>query len=375
MHNNGQQPPKRIALLHYRLDHGGIDRVACLLAEGFANAGFHCDLLVFCDQGAGELALLPLLGSNVHLHYLGQSRGSRTSDLMRLAPAAIKWIKQNQPDFLLSTCNNMNWMTAITAAAARSNASVILKTTNPIVRDMDVGIYAMLRKFGYHLAFGKADLVLALSNAETRLLKEQFGRIEDRFSTVLNPYVTKEMLTKSETCDSKNGRKTILGIGRFEPQKRFDLLIKAFASLDRADTDLIILGDGQEKTECESLVRQLKIEDNVQMPGFVDNIADWLHRADLLVMTSRYEGLPAVVLEALAANCPVLTTDCFPAARELLLPADGCDIIDDLIPNQIAVKIEAMLNQPRPTTLDKIAERYGIQNGIDDHVRQVIELS
>lgn len=366
--------PKRVTLLHYRLDLGGIDRVACLLAKGFADAGLQCDLLVFCDKGTGEAALMPLLDANVNLHYLGQSRGSRTSDLVRLAPSAAKWIGQNKPDALLSTCNNMNWMTTITAAMARSKARIILKTTNPIIREMDSGLYAVLRKMGYNLSFRKADKILALSDSETRLLRKQFQSIGMKISTVTNPYVTPEMLNKSTGVTRNGGRKTILGVGRFEPQKQFDLLIKAFASLNRPDTDLFLLGDGQQKAEYETLIRQLNLEDRVRMPGFVDNIAEWLHRGDLLVMTSRYEGLPAVVLEALAANCPVLSTDCFPAARELLMPAPGCGIIDNPIPNQIAIKIGAMLAQPAPKQLPEIAKKYSIENGVDDHIRQVSRL-
>lgn len=365
---------KRITFLHYRLDDGGIDRVACLLAGGFAEAGYQVDLVVFCDQGSAEATLLPLLGNKVNLHYLGHSGGSRTRDLVRLSHRCTNWTMKNPSDYLVSTSNNMNWVTTIIAKMSRSRAKVILKTTNPLVRKPDSGIYAAFRKFGYAAALGRADKVLALSDAETKLLQRQFPAFKNKFSTVINPYVTPAMLQDPDEPITVGNRKRILGIGRFEPQKRFDLLIKAFASLKHENVNLVILGDGQQKQECEALVKKLNLSNQVQMPGFVNDIASWLRRADLLVMTSRYEGLPAVVLEALAANCPVLATDCFPAAQEMLEPLDGCGLIKETVPNQIAQQMAAMLACPKSKDLRSVAKRYTVQNGIDDHIKQVAAL-
>lgn len=365
---------KRVTFLHYRLDNGGIDRVACLLAGGFAEAGYQVDLVVFCDQGSAEATLLPLLRGKVNLHFLGHSGGSRTRDLIRLSPRCINWLKKNRADYLISTSNNMNWITTVIAKMGKPRAKVILKTTNPVVRKQDRGIYATFRKFGYAIAINCSDKVLTLSDAETRLLQRQFPAFKSKFSTVINPYVTPAMLRDPTKLIAVGNRKIILGVGRFEPQKRFDILIKAFASLKREDVNLVILGDGQQKQECEALVKKLNLSNQVQMPGFVNNIASWLHRVDLLVMTSRYEGLPAVVLEALATNCPVLTTDCFPAAREMLEPLDGCGLIKDPVPNQIAQQMAAMLTHPKTTSLRSEAKRYTIQNGIDDHINQIATL-
>ena len=82
---------------------------------------------------------------------------------------------------------------------------------------------------------------------------------------------------------------------------------------------------------------------------------------------SRY----AVVLEALAANCPVLTTDCFPAAREIIGPLEGCDIIESTIPNDIAKMMEQALARPKSGTLHLAAQNYSIENGINDHIAQI----
>lgn len=362
---------KRITLLHYRLDKGGIDRVACLLASGFAKAGYQVDLIVFSDRGAGEDALLPLLDSDVNLQFLGYSHGTRTLDLIRLLPACIKTINENNPDMLVSTCNHMNWITVAAAKLSGNHPDIVLKTTNPIVREQDRGIYARLRRWGYGMAFRASDRTLTLSDAETCLLQRQFPAFRHKFNTVHNPYVTPGMLASPEYCAKQGNRKTLIGIGRFEAQKRFDLLIKAFASLNRPDIDLVLLGDGSQKAECEKLVMQLKLHNRVHMPGFVSDVTSWLHKSDLLVMTSRYEGLPAVVLEALAANCRVLATDCFPAAREVLEPLSGCGIIESEIPNHIAHLMEQTLAQPKGSDLRSVARNYSISSGVADHIGQI----
>ena len=99
-----------------------------------------------------------------------------------------------------------------------------------------------------------------------------------------------------------------------------------------------------------------------------------LRGADLFVLTSDYEGLPAALLEAMAANCPVLSTDCFPAARTLLGEIDGGGIIDNIEPQALGSLMEHFLRQPRPSGLRSIAERYSIANGVASHLAALSKL-
>ena len=117
----------------------------------------------------------------------------------------------------------------------------------------------------------------------------------------------------------------------------------------------------------EGHIARLGLGDRIAMPGYVDDVAAALHAADLFVLPSDYEGLPAVVLEAMAANCPVLTTDCFPAARSLMARGEGCAIIERTDPVSLAALIDAHLGQPRPASLRAIAETYSIAGGIASH--------
>jgi len=111
----------------------------------------------------------------------------------------------------------------------------------------------------------------------------------------------------------------VMGIGRLAPKKDFTTLVRAFAEV-RQDVRarLMILGEGPERAELESLVRTLDLEADVALPGFVDNPYAYLARASLFVLSSRWEGLPTVLIEAMFCGAPVVSTDCPSGPHEIL---------------------------------------------------------
>ena len=150
-------------------------------------------------------------------------------------------------------------------------------------------------------------------------------------------------------------------------------LSRAFALVRTPGARLRILGEGEERPALSMLVAQLGLEGRVELPGFVTDVAAQLHAADLFVLPSDYEGLPAVVLEAMATNCKVIATDCFPAARSLLESAPGCGIIERIDPKSMAELIDRHLTGPRPIGLRAIAERYSITNGVASHLAAMMQ--
>lgn len=135
----------------------------------------------------------------------------------------------------------------------------------------------------------------------------------------------------------------------------------------------MILGEGPDRPSLEALVRELGLGDRVAMPGYAPDVTAWLRRARLFVLSSRHEGLPAVVLEAMASECPVLTTNCFLSARTLVGEAEGCAVIADPVAESLARAIEACWVGERPSTLSKVAQRFSIANGVQSHVDAIRE--
>jgi glycosyltransferase involved in cell wall biosynthesis len=289
-------------------------------------------------------------------------------------PEYARFLRRARPDWVLSTGNNMNWVTAAgLKLSGLTTTRLVMKTTNPIVRPRDKLLARTIRRAGYRRAFRAADAVLTLSDAETRQLQAMFPREASRFRTVINPYVTPDML-RERPFERSEAERLVLAVGRLQPQKRMSLLIRAIAHVTTPGSRLVILGEGVERPRLEALVRDLGLSDRVELPGFDPDVGTWFARADLFVLPSVYEGLPAVVLEAMAANCPVVSTDCFPAARELVAGAEGCALIERPDPVLLARLIDERFAEPRPTSLRALAETYSIENAQRSHVEAVASL-
>jgi glycosyltransferase involved in cell wall biosynthesis len=362
----------RISIVLHSFDRGGSGRVAGYLARGFAEHGLDVELVVLCRCGDAEAAVRQLVGDAAPIRFLGTLRGPRPSDLVRGLPALVRALRARQPDVVIAAANNVALVTAAAViAAGLDRADLFLKTTNPIAGSRHRGLVGWLRRTSYALAFRRYDGVWTLSEPETGEMVAAFPSHAHLFRTVANPYVTAAMLALRPRRTAPGV--TVIAVARLTRQKRLERLIRGFSRVAHPDARLLVLGEGEERAALTALVADLGLGERVTMPGHVNDVAAALHSADLFVLTSDYEGLPAVVLEAMATDCPVLSTDCFPAARALLAAAPGCGIIEDTAPDALAAMIDARLDRPRPTGLRAIAERYSLENGVRSHVTAMSE--
>lgn len=366
---------RRVRFVIHSFDRGGSGRVAGHLARGFSDAGLDVGIVAFRRGGEIEADVEAIAGAGVDFSYLGGSPGIRPLDLAVGLPRLVGFLRRERPDVVIAAANNVALPTALAfRLAGLPDARLYLKTTNPVAHSRHRGPAAALRRLGYRLAFTRADGVWALSSDETAELVRAFPRHAGRFRPVANPYVTPDMLgTADGRPDRSRIGRRVVAVARLEPQKRLHLLIKAFAQVRVPDAELVILGEGSERPRLEALVRTLRVGHRVSLPGHVLDVGSILRASDLMVMTSQYEGLPAAVLEAMAANCPVLSTDCFPAAQSLLADAEGCAVIADTAPEPLARQIEDALRQVRPDGLRDVAKRYTIEAGVASHLAAIDE--
>ncbi|MEZ5665411.1 MAG: glycosyltransferase [Burkholderiaceae bacterium] len=155
----------------------------------------------------------------------------------------------------------------------------------------------------------------------------QFARIDRRsIQVIYNPVVGSLPDRPAVACEPadwwRGQHQRLLAVGTLKPIKGYDTLLEAFARLRaHADVRLLILGEGGERTGLEALVQRLGLQGQVFLPGFVQDPTPYFQRADLHVLSSSGEGLPTVLIEALAAGTPIVSTDCPSGPREIL--ADG----------------------------------------------------
>lgn len=364
--------PGPIAVTVHRLGQGGADRVAVLLANGFQAAGFATDLIVFARGGKGEAALSALIHPAVRVVFLRGKHGSRLADHVRGFPSFVRYLRRERPRAVLSSGNNMNWVTTLGYLLARAgSAPLFLKLTNPILRPKDRPLKRRYRRFVYGRVFARAAAILPLSVAEGRQVAAMFPAAVGKLRPVVNPYVTDAMLRLGDRnpTGAPSPAPELISIGRLQNQKNLGLLLDAFADPVLAHCRLTILGDGPEREALERQIARLGLGGRVAMPGFQTEVLDWLARADLFVLSSLYEGLPAVLLEAIACGCPVVTTDCFPAAHEIFDPIPGCLVATEATPAALATAIKSALAEPRhPAALRAAASAYRVDAAILSHL-------
>ena len=362
-----------VTFVLHKFRRGGSDRVAAHLARGFADSGYRVELVVFAKGGEVEQHLLDLVGT-VPVRFIGQAGRWRALDLARGLPAFVRHLRQARPEVILSTANNVALVSALSRSIARlSGSRLSLKTTNPIASSRHRGVAKWLRRWSYRWIFRSAARVWTLSEEETAEMRAAFPRSAPLFRSVFQPYVT-DAMSHPSAAPARTTDPIILCIARLTAQKRLDRLINAFAYVRTPGARLLILGEGEDRERLTGLVTELGLDGRVEMPGYAPDVALLLHQAKLFVLTSDYEGLPAAVLEAMAANCPVLSTDCFPSARSLVGSAPGGGIIEDCSPHALGAQIDRMLEVPRSDHLSVIAARYSVENGVADHLSALREL-
>jgi len=368
MHRDRRLPRVVLTLSSFGL--GGASRVALHLANGLSE---HADvhLVVTIRGGAGERALESLHERKANVHYLLQREPvSRILGKVVALPALVRKLRALDPDLVVAAGNNSALATASAFRLAFGpRHGLFIKVTNPLVRSHDGRMAVAIRKFAYARAFSLASGVLTLSNAERSVVQTLLPQLAGRLSTVANPYVTPEMLARTNVAGpARTGPPLVIAVGRLQHQKRFDRLLRAWERVRCPGAKLCIIGEGPERAALEALAADLGLADRVEMPGYSPEVASWLAKADAFVLSSDYEGLPAVVLEAMAFNCPVVSTDCFPAARELVGSAEQCHVVPCGDVALLAASIDEVLaGRSRPTGLRQIAERYSVAAGVESH--------
>jgi glycosyltransferase involved in cell wall biosynthesis len=161
----------------------------------------------------------------------------------------------------------------------------------------------------------------------------------------------------------------VLAVGRLSRQKDFPTLLRAFASRRHRSARLMILGEGSERPGLEALVKSLGLTAEVALPGFVENPFAYMARAGVFVLSSAWEGMPGVLIQALACGAPVVATDCESGPREVL--QDGR--VGRLVPvgdaSALAQAIDSTLGEPRRPLPDGVLDRFTQDSAVTGYLR------
>jgi glycosyltransferase involved in cell wall biosynthesis len=360
---------KHIAIFLPALWGGGAERVMLDLGEGLSTKGFFVDLVLAQAEGAC-LSEIPASLRMVELNARHRT-GLRT---LASLPALVRYLRREHPDVLLTGLH-----ANIVALWARRIASFPLKvviTEHNTFSQQNQLLPAWYGRLMVHLIrrfYPWADGIVAVSEGAADDLAKIAKIPRHRIHAIYNPIITPRLRAKvrenlEHSWFEPGQPPVVLAIGRLTTQKDFGILIQAFSRIRRMrSAKLLILGEGEKRPELEALVRQLNLEQDVSMPGFIPNPYPFMARASLFVLSSRWEGLPTVLVEALYCGVPIVATDCPSGPREILREGQYGRLVPvgdvDALARSIDASLDDRATRPpkqsvQPFELETILKQY-----------------
>jgi glycosyltransferase involved in cell wall biosynthesis len=304
---------RRVLLFIHSLHGGGAERVAADLSAHWAQAG--CEVMIVTQASAdGDVYALHPKVRRAVLNTAGEGGGLRgiLSNVRRVR-ALRRVIRAFRPDIVLGIMATAS-MLAVLASAGLGCKVIATEHAHPPSQALS-GFWRFLRRFTYP----RAARVVALTRDTAAWIETHVPG--SRLAVI--PNAVHWPLPQGEPWRDpmpRPGRKRLLAVGRLHAEKGFDRLVDAFERLApvHPDWDLVILGEGGERSALEAQVGRAGLRERIWLPGRVGNVGDWYASADLYVLTSRFEGLSNTLQESMASGLAAVCFDCDTGPREVV---------------------------------------------------------
>lgn len=361
-----------LAIFLAGLGGGGAERVMLYLARGFVERGIKVDLVLVKTDGP----CISLIPPEVRVVNLGTGR------LLRSIPALVRYLQENKPKTLLCAMEDINVVALWCRRIAGVSTRVVVTVHNTLSQESQ-NATEIKKRLAPYLArwfYPWADAIVTVSQGASEDLV-RMGLSSERLKVIYNPVVTPELGKKAlEPLDcswfSQGEPPVILAVGRLEAQKDFPTLIQAFARVkQQRPARLMILGEGKDRPFLEALVQELDLVENVALPGFVDNPYAYMAQAAVFVLSSLYEGLPTVLIEAIAVGTPVVSTNCKSGPAEILENGRYGKLVAVGDINGMAEAIISTLEKPLDAiALQKKAAEFSLEKAVAQYL-EVLQLT
>jgi len=343
---------------------GGAERVFVNLANEFARRNFDVDLVLAQKEGP----YLEEISNKVKIVELKKKR------ILLCLFSLMRYLREKKPAILFCAMFHVNIIGYLAKYLTHSDTKIVATEHNSfsITIQQLPAIKKIILSLLVRILYPKMDKIIAVSKGVAEDLMQVVQLPKNKLQVIYNPVIKKaEILRKSQEIPShpffrekrKKGMIIIIGIGRLTKQKDFPTLLKAFGKIKKhKDARLIILGEGEERIKLEGLIKKLNLSSFVSLPGFVKNPYSYLKNSDLFVLSSKWEGLPTVLIEALACGIPVVSTDCPSGPREILEEGKYGKLVPVGDWRALAEAIlETLDNPPDPEKLKERANFFSIE--------------
>lgn len=347
---------KGLLIIPFLKGYGGTETVINNVLDQFDSNSYskEIELTTFCIGGTEELGWLN--HKNVHILNYPNNRIFRTIMYIFTLPFVISFlILKYKPDFVMST-NPIMWYFS-------KLSSLVLKKKIAIVAWYH---YSFELKPVRRLFLKKADRFFVISSSAVKELTSR-GIDSSKINIVYNPINKTEHVINNS---SKNNIFVYVGRTEFEGQKNISELFYAFSKLKQYDWKLMIYGVGPDKEKLVQLSNKLNISSNIKWMGFQLNVFDEIKLADAIVLTSKFEGLPMVLIEGISNGLFAISSDCPTGPSEIINAENGLlykvGNVDELA-HDLSLVIEGKVNNNKDYIKKSVSKFY-----IDEYMNRII---
>jgi len=289
------------------LTKGGAQRVVCNLSNHFITKNYSVFILILNECKIGYL-----LDDRIKVIFLIKGRStnlfSRLKNVVLTFAKFYSLIKTESPDYVISFITSANIWAGLLCNMFRIPYLVSERTVTTRTLDTYGFVFKKVVRFFYRKS--KAIVVPSIGIRNELVAKHDLHNV----TIIKNPITVFNTVSDERV----HNRPFILAVGRLNFVKGFDLLIEAFNRLESKSVDLLIVGDGKERSRLEQLVTDKGLSESIFFPGRKDNMQDYYSQCTLFVLSSRNEGYPNVLIEAMSAGCSCVAFDCQTGPSEII---------------------------------------------------------
>ena len=321
-----EQKNKKIIFVIPTLTKGGAERVVSLLSQEFERMGYKVKIVIFNNKVEYKYG-----GEIVNINAPASS--NYFVKLLRLFQRTLKLrkiFKEENPDYIFSFMESANFPCILTGK------DIVVSIHNNPNRN-----YSWLQKIfaRFLYKFSNVKKIVVVSKGIEKILNRDYKL--DNTTTIYNPIVIDDKYKIQE--DLSRYQPYILSVGRLERQKNFEMLIKAYSKTEASkEAKLLIVGEGSQREKLEKLINNLNLKGKVLLPGQKDNIRDYYLQSEIYVLSSRYEGFPMVLVEALSNRCACIATNCPTGPSEIIKDGFNGLLVENENENALAKAIDRL---------------------------------
>lgn len=354
------------------LDGGGAQRAMLSLANALAKQDFTVDLVLASATGPYLAEVSP----SVNIIDLRKPKISRSIF------GLVKYLRDRKPLAVISAMGHANCALLLARKLSGTKARVVVsEREDPSAKSkypcyLRSGVVDLLNRRLYP----SADVVHAVSFGVASAVKKKFELPADKVQVVYNPIDRAQILNraKAEPTQSFALSKTglvIMAAGRLSKEKDYPCLIRAFSMVrQKIDAHLVILGDGKLRHELEQLVIKCGLSADVTLPGFVNNPFPLMKSADLFVLSSAWEGLPNVLIQAMACGTPVVSTDCPSGPSEILEDGKWGRLVPVGDPKSLAEAMVQTLEDDKHPDVASRADFFSVDRAVEGYLNLLLPM-